>query len=168
MGIGEWVYVGYQPMNFFLKSFVVVFSIFLFVACGYAQTNVIYLTNWVTAPANFRVVNEVVYDTTTSPLWTNLAGRVSLVDQGVVIVETTPVNGTTTNAPQYFAIRHYPAIAAEGNRISAIAMRVGVYTTPTWKVDLWDCGTNALVPVITTNAVGSLDKQAIKKERLNE
>ncbi|HEX3799476.1 MAG TPA: hypothetical protein VH413_12320 [Verrucomicrobiae bacterium] len=132
----------------------------------FAQTNVIYTTNWVVAPPNYRVVNNIVYDTSHSPFWTNISGRVVVVDPGVVVVENNLVQNVTTNLPERFAIRNYEKLVMEGNRISALAMRVGTYSSKTTNLPLWDCGTNALVPVVKTNEVGPLDTEAIKKDRL--
>jgi hypothetical protein len=131
-----------------------------------AQTNVIYTTNWVPAAPNFRVVNNLIYDTTNSLLWTNISGRVLFTDHGVVVVENNLVNHVTTNLPQRLAIRNFRGAAPEGSRVATLAMRVGTFTSGVTNFPLWDCGTNALLPVIKTNEVGPLDRQAIKKDRL--
>ena len=88
------------------------------------------------------------------------------VDQGVVVVENNLINHVTTNLPQRLAIRNFRGPAPEGSRIGTLAMRVGTFTSGTTNLPLWDCGTNALLPVIKTNEVGPLYRQAIKKERL--
>jgi hypothetical protein len=141
-------------------------GVFLTAHAAGAQTNVIFTTNWVAAPPNLLVVNGVVYDSASSALWTNLAGRVLSVED-VVVIENNLIQNVTTNGAERVAIRNYTGSAAVGNRIAARAMRVGLWTTPSVKLELWDCGTNALVPVVATNAVGPLDRQAIKKDRLD-
>jgi len=138
-----------------------------------SQTNVIYTTNFVVQPANFRGVNGTVYNITNSPLWTNISGRVWVVPDrklsNIVIIEKDMRVGLGTNAPEIVALTNFGGNVVQGDQISTMAMRVGSIRTGFlmrgWS-QLWDCGTNTSVPVITTNEVGPLDKEAIKKERL--
>jgi hypothetical protein len=136
---------------------------------GQSQTNVIYTTNFVVQPANFRAVNGTVYNITNSPLWTNISGRVWLGTSNIVVIEKDMRVGLGTNAPEKVALTNFGGNVVQGDQISTLAMRVGLIRTGLLKrgwIQLWDCGTNTSVPVITTNEVGPLDTQAIKKERL--
>ena len=70
---------------------------------------------------------------------------------------------------QKVALTNFGGNVVQGDQISTMAMRVGLIRTGLLKrgwIQLWDCGTNTSVPVITTNEVGPLDKEAIKRERL--
>lgn len=53
------------------------------------------------------------------------------------------------------AIRHAPNLAgaAEGQRAEYVAMRVGTTKYDEREIELWDCGTPNLVPVVVTNGV---------------
>jgi hypothetical protein len=138
-----------------------------------SQTNVIYTTNFVVQPANFRGVNGTVYNVTNSPLWTNISGRVwvtpSMMPSNIVIIEKDMRIGLGTNATETVALTNFGGNVVQGDQVSTLAMRVGLIRTALLKrgwIQLWDCGTNTSLPVITTNEVGPLDKEAIKRERL--
>jgi hypothetical protein len=103
-------------------------------------------TNYVPAVPWFREVNGKLYNTKLSLLWENKTGSVwAVTDSGVVI---------NTDSDKYVFLTNYPNLerAADGQKVTMRAMRVGVYQWRTYTFESWDCGQTHYVPIVVTNS----------------
>jgi hypothetical protein len=136
-----------------------------------------YVTNYVQADPSFRRVNGQLYNIQKSILWTNIEAECINTTGDLVVLQTFKIRRVYENRPlsyeqstgqmysggpplrrlksetkepgQKLLIKNYPsASAAAGQQIKVRAMRAGTAQYQGQTLELWDCGTPNIVPVV--------------------
>lgn len=147
--------------------------VFAVTASTLARTNLnvstnhlVVTTNYVAAHPDFRRVNGQLYNTRYSTNWFDFRGEVVHATQNRLVIKNSKFLRRATNSlpagtprshlpadyDQYAVLTNYSAPVTTGQRINGAAMRIGQINYGNLTVELWDCGTPNLGPVLVTNA----------------